>query len=258
MRYFVELAYNGKNYCGWQVQPSSPSVQQTIDEALRMLIDHNINIVGCGRTDTGVHARYFVAHFNTELPFDSEQVLYKLNRILPADIAIYSICNVQSTSHARFDALSRTYEYHIDTQKNPFTTESSFYYKFSQLDIEAMNCAAQILFEYTDFTSFSKLHTDVKTNNCKIMHALWTVEGTHLVFTIRADRFLRNMVRAITGTLIDVGRGKITIDDFRNVIETMNRGKAGVSAPAHGLYLVDVEYPTEVFSPTCRNFSFRK
>jgi len=247
MRYFLELAYNGKNYCGWQIQPSSPSVQETVNKALNVLVDKSISIVGCGRTDTGVHARYFVAHFDTDVEFDKEQLMYKINRVLPEDIVIYTIAEVADDAHARFDAVSRTYEYHIDLQKNPFAIESSFFYKYSSLDVDAMNRAAAVLFDYIDFTSFSKLHTDVKTNNCKIMKAEWIQCGQHLVFTIKADRFLRNMVRAITGTLIDVGRGKINISDFRNIIEQKNRGEAGVSAPAHALYLIDVEYPESVF-----------
>lgn len=247
-RYFIYLGYNGKNYCGWQVQPNGTTVQQCIEEALSTLLRKPVPIVGAGRTDAGVHAKRMVAHFDWHEPINDLSFLAeKLNRLLPKDIAIYKIVSVLPEAHARFDATSRTYQYFITTRKDPFNFE--LVYKIhGTLDFDAMNSACEVLFDYTDFTSFSKLHTDVKTNNCRIMYAKWTYENGIWVFTIRADRFLRNMVRAIVGTLIEVGRGKLTIDGFRRVIELKDRGKAGTSAPGHALYLVDVDYPEHLFN----------
>ena len=242
-RYFIYLGYNGKNYCGWQVQPNGITVQQKIEEALAILSRQPVPIVGAGRTDAGVHAKRMVAHFDwietiADLPFLAE----KLNRLLPKDIAIYKIVSVTAEAHARFDAISRTYHYFITLEKDPFNYEL-VYKMYGELDFEKMNEACEALYDYIDFTSFSKLHTDVKTNNCKVTYARWTEEGTVWRFTITADRFLRNMVRAIVGTLIEVGRGKLTVENFRKVIEAKDRGKAGTSAPGHALYLVDVTYP---------------
>ncbi|MDH6358426.1 tRNA pseudouridine(38-40) synthase TruA [Parabacteroides sp. PF5-9] len=241
-RYFIYLGYNGKNYCGWQIQPNGATVQGCIETALATLLRKPVPIVGAGRTDSGVHARMMVAHFDWEEEFDELSFLAeKLNRLLPKDIAIHQIIPVAPDAHARFDATSRTYNYYITRQKNPFNTD--FVYKIhGSLDIEAMNEACKILFEYIDFTSFSKLHTDVKTNNCRIMHAQWTQEDDVWVFTIRADRFLRNMVRAIVGTLLEVGRGKLSLDGFRRVIESKDRGQAGTSVPGQALFLVDITY----------------
>ena len=244
MRYFIHLSYNGKNYCGWQIQPNGISVQQKIEEALTVLLRVSTPIVGAGRTDAGVHAEAMVAHFDCEdakIP-DTAQLSEKLNRILPQDIVISHIRQVHENAHARFDATSRKYKYYLSTQKNPFRHELT-YKIHGKPDLAKMNLAAQQLFNYTDFTSFSKLHTDVKTNNCKIMHAQWEQVGSEYVFTIQADRFLRNMVRAIVGTLLDVGRGKISVEDFCRIIETKDRGKAGGSVPGHALFLVDVTYP---------------
>lgn len=246
-RYFIYLSYNGKNFSGWQIQPNGITIQQCVEEALSILLRQSVSIVGAGRTDAGVHARMMVAHFDwcgeiADLHFLSE----KLNRLLPKDIAISKIIPVCLDAHARFDAISRTYKYYITTQKNPF--EYDFVYKLSGvLNVDAMNEACKVLFEYTDFTSFSKLHTDVKTNNCRIMYAQWVKESENWVFTIQADRFLRNMVRAIVGTLLEVGRGKLSVDGFRKVIEAKNRCSAGTSVPGHALYLVDITYPEELF-----------
>lgn len=251
MRYFVDLAYNGTNYHGWQVQPNAPSVQETINKAINTLTRQEVKLVGCGRTDTGVHARDFVAHFDSTAELDTEKLVYKLNRFLPSDIVIYKMYKVNDEANSRFDALSRTYEYHITLQKNPFETEQCYYYTYGSLDVEAMNQAAQKLFNYIDFTSFSKLHTDVKTNNCKIMYVQWSVKNSKLIFTIKADRFLRNMVRAIVGTLLEVGKGKMSVDQFCDVIEQKDRGKAGVSAPAQGLFLTKIEYPDKIFAGDC-------
>lgn len=247
-RYFIYLAYNGKNYCGWQIQPNGITVQQCLEDALSTILREKISIVGAGRTDAGVHARLMVAHFDRELPIDKlEAFSEKLNRLLPKDISIYKVVQVRPDAHARFDATSRTYKYYITQHKDPFNFD--LVYKMSgSLDFEAMNQACSILFEYTDFTSFSKLHTDVKTNNCRIYQAGWKKEGDVWVFTVQADRFLRNMVRAIVGTLLEVGRGKLTPDGLRRVIEEKNRCSAGTSVPGHALYLVDITYPEELFN----------
>jgi len=242
MRYFIEFAYNGKNYCGWQFQPHSPSVQETLNKALSLLLRMEIDVTGAGRTDSGVHATQMYAHFDHEEITDADTLIKKLNSFLPKDIVVYRFIPLHDEAHARFDAVRRTYEYHIHTFKDTFVHEGSWY-NFHPLDIEKMNEAAKVLFYYTDFKCFSKTHTDVKTFNCKIMQAEWEQHGTRLVFTISADRFLRNMVRAIVGTLVNVGLGKITTDDVRAIIESRDRGLAGFSVPAHGLYLTKVIYP---------------
>lgn len=246
-RHFIYLAYNGKNYCGWQIQPNGITIQEVIEKNLSTLLRSKISITGAGRTDAGVHARLMVAHFDCEVTFESSVLSEKLNRILPKDILIYKIVRTKPEAHARFDAISRTYNYYITTQKDPFYYD--FLYKITYpLDCHLMNKACEILFEYTDFTSFSKLHTDVKTNNCKIMKAEWKVENNIRIFTIQADRFLRNMVRAIVGTLIEVGRGKLSLDDFRKVIESKDRSKAGTSVPGKALFLSGIEYPGDLFN----------
>lgn len=244
-RYFIELAYNGRNYHGWQIQPGTPTVQEALNRALSTLLREEIQVVGAGRTDTGVHASFYVAHFDTcqslEYP---EQTVYKLNRILGKDIAVSRIYPVATDKHARFSAVSRTYQYFIDKNKNPFTCE--YAWKVYPLpDIRLMNEACQALFEYRDFTSFSKLHTDVKTNNCIIMDAHWKDTGKQLIFTIKADRFLRNMVRAIVGTMVEIGQGKLTLADFRRIIESRNRCNAGTSVPGHALFLCHVDYEND-------------
>lgn len=248
-RYFIELAYKGTRFHGWQIQPNGISVQECLEKALSTILRETIAVTGAGRTDTGVHASYFVAHFEAnDDRLDHPDFAHKLNRFLKEDISIFNIEKVSPLAHARFDAISRTYQYHINLFKDPFTVETSWHF-YRQPDVEAMNRAAQILFDYTDFTSFSKLHTDVKTNNCKIMQAEWTQQGSKLIFTIKADRFLRNMVRAIVGTLLEVGIGKMSLNDFRKVIEQKDRGAAGLSVPAHGLFLTGIVYPIEAFVP---------
>lgn len=242
-RYFIYFSYNGAAYCGWQMQPNGVSVQETLTKALSTILRREVELTAAGRTDAGVHARMMTAHFDleTELPTDIN-VASKLNSLLPNDISVEKIVEVSPDLHARFDAVSRRYEYHVSLKKDVFNSHLSMRI-FHPLDFERMNCAAETLFEYTDFTSFSKLHTDVKTNNCRIMHARWTqTDEAHWVFTIEADRFLRNMVRAIVGTLLEVGRGKMSVDEFRQVIEAKDRCKAGTSVPAQGLFLVNVEY----------------
>ncbi|GIM53563.1 tRNA pseudouridine(38-40) synthase TruA [Capnocytophaga cynodegmi] len=245
MRYFIEFSYNGKNYHGWQNQPHSISVQEVMEKCLTTLLRTKIEIVGAGRTDSGVHALQMFAHFDTEKTIDN-QLVYKLNSFLPKDIAVHQIHKVRDDAHARFDAIRRTYEYRISTYKDVFRYESSMYINLP-LDVQKMQEAANILFKYTDFQCFSKSNTDVRTYNCKIYQALWRQEGGLLIFTISADRFLRNMVRAIVGTLIDVGLNKISVIDFQNIIESKNRSKAGASVPACGLFLKKVEYLEDIF-----------
>lgn len=246
-RYFIYLGYNGKPFCGWQIQPNGITVQQCIEEALATLLRRATPIVGAGRTDAGVHARLMVAHFDSPAPIDDLPFLTeKLNRLLPKEIAIYRIVPVVANAHARFDATARTYHYFITTAKDPFLFEFS-YKLHGTIDFESMNAACRVLYEYTDFTSFSKLHTDVKTNNCRVMKAEWVREGDMWKFTIQADRFLRNMVRAIVGTLLEVGRGKLSIEGFRQVIQAKDRNKAGTSVPGQALFLVDIVYPESLF-----------
>ena len=247
-RYFIYLGYDGTRYHGWQIQPNGISVQQTLMEAVATFLRKEVEVTGAGRTDAGVHARMMAAHFDWETPLDTQAVEEKLNRILPPDICVYKVCEVKPDAHARFDATYRTYRYYVTTRKTPFNRQFMCRIIGKPLDFEAMNRASETLFDYTDFTSFSKLHTDVKTNNCRIMHARWEqTSETEWVFTIQADRFLRNMVRAIVGTLFEVGRGKLSIEGFRQVIEQKDRGKAGTSAPGHALFLEDVGYPEDIF-----------
>ena len=246
-RYFIYFSYKGTAYHGWQIQPNGISVQEVLTSAMTTILRTEVDLVGAGRTDAGVHAQLMVAHFDLEndLPTNFDLVV-KLNSYLPKDIAIYKIVRVIPEAHARFDALSRRYEYHIITRKNVFSNELSTRLS-DQLDFEKMNKAAVCLKDFRDFTSFSKVHTDALTNNCTISFAQWEQQGEEWVFTIQADRFLRNMVRAIVGTLLEVGRGKMSIDKFKSVIEAQNRCSAGTSVPAHGLYLVDIEYPQRLF-----------
>lgn len=247
-RYFLYLSYNGTAYCGWQIQPNGNSIQEELTKALSTILRTPIEVVGAGRTDTGVHAKRMIAHFDSPIKIEnSTKFVTNLNSFLPADIAVEKIELVNNHSHARFDALSRKYEYHVITHKSPFHNNLAARISFP-IDFDKMNEAAELLFEYEDFTSFSKLHTDVKTNNCKLMCARWESVGEEWVFTIEANRFLRNMVRAIVGTLFEVGKGTLSLDDFRAVIEAKDRCKAGHSVPACGLYLVDVTYPSFVFS----------
>lgn len=242
MRYFIDISYNGKNYHGWQVQPNAISVQEKLNECLSTILGSKVDVVGAGRTDAGVHAKLMVAHFDIDaLNYDLFVLANKMNAFLPNDIAIYRIYKVKDEAHARFDALSRTYEYFLGQKKNPFEIDSA-YRLYGDLDFAEMNKAAKVLFEYTDFECFSKSKTDVQTYICKIMRAEWQQKDDLWVFTIKADRFLRNMVRAIVGTLIEVGQGKLDIDGFKKIIESKSRSNAGVSVPAQGLYLVDIEY----------------
>lgn len=252
MRYFLYLSYCGTNYSGWQTQPNAPSVQETLEQSLETILRTPTPIVGAGRTDAGVHARLMVAHADLDCsPTEASILADRLNRLLPQDIAIQRIVPMQADAHARFSATARTYRYYVALQRDPFM-HSLKLRLYHSLDFEAMNQAAQRLMDYEDFTSFAKLHTDVKTNICHVTHALWTpLEGQagQWVFTITANRFLRNMVRAIVGTLFSVGKGKLSPEGFARVIEGQDRGIAGSSAPAHALYLEDVTYPEELFLP---------
>jgi tRNA pseudouridine38-40 synthase len=225
-------------------------VQKILEDALTLIIGERISVTGAGRTDTGVHARFFCAHIDSSYEdLDSRKnLLFRINKFLPRDISINSIKKVVPDAHARFSAVSRTYQYLISRSKDPFL-EGSAWYLYGDLDTEAMNSACRILMQHTDFTSFSKLHTDVKTNNCRIFHAEWKEERSLLVFTIKADRFLRNMVRAIVGTMADVGQGKTSLEEFGEIILSHDRCRAGQSAPAAGLFLTDIEYPEEIFIP---------
>lgn len=246
-RYFIYFSYDGAAYHGWQVQPNAITVQQVLEEALAKLVRRPVPLVGAGRTDAGVNAACMVAHGDFPCEVDCVQLVYKLNKILPPDIAVSDVRRVKDDAHARFDALSRRYNYRVVTAKSPFARRYACRV-LPGVDFEAMNRAAEILYEYTDFTSFSKLHTDVKTNNCKVTFARWRQVGDNeWVFEIEADRFLRNMVRAIVGTLLLVGRGKLTLDGFRAVIENKARGEAGDSAMGEALFLVDVKYPDDIF-----------
>ncbi|MEB8344771.1 tRNA pseudouridine(38-40) synthase TruA [Flavobacteriaceae bacterium KMM 6898] len=245
MRYFVAFSYFGKSYHGWQKQPNALTVQQVMEETLSTLLRHPVELMGAGRTDAGVHAKQMYAHFEMNGIDEIEDLCYRMNSFLPDDIAVNGIYEVPKDAHARFDAEERTYEYWIVQQKNPFYMDSAHYIKFG-LDLEKMNEAAFLLMRFTDFECFSKSNTDVKTFLCKLKKAQWTKQGDVLVFTITADRFLRNMVRAIVGTLLEVGLGKSTLEDVEEIINSKDRSKAGVSVPAKGLYLTKVSYPSYI------------
>ncbi|GAA4281175.1 tRNA pseudouridine(38-40) synthase TruA [Gaetbulibacter aestuarii] len=245
MRYFLELSYNGTEYHGWQVQPDAISVQEVLEKALSTLLKATISIVGAGRTDTGVHAKQMFAHFDVDQTLDTQDLVYKLNAFLPKDIAIHTIFKVKPEAHARFDAQSRTYLYRIALEKDVFNFKDTYLVK-QPLDLKQMNTAAKILFEYKDFQCFSKTNTDVKTYICDIMKAEWTQVGNELHFVIKADRFLRNMVRAIVGTLVNVGLDKMKPEDVHQIIKSKDRSEAGYSVPAQGLYLIQIEYPESI------------
>ncbi|QRX63921.1 tRNA pseudouridine(38-40) synthase TruA [Dysgonomonadaceae bacterium zrk40] len=246
-RFFITLSYNGSNYVGWQVQPNGTSVQQVLQESLSVILRHETVITGAGRTDAGVHARKMIAHFDWEGDsFGEADLVHKLNNFLPKDIAVQEIRPVIADAHARFSALSRTYSYHLTTRKDPFQHEMTYRVHFNP-DLEKMNVLCEVLKEYDDFTSFSKLHTDVKTNICRITKAGWIKKEDHYIFTITADRFLRNMVRAIIGTLLEAGRGRLDERGFRRIIEARDRNVAGDSVPGHALFLEDVMYPDEIW-----------
>ncbi len=257
MRYFIYLSYDGSGYHGWQFQPNGISVQEVVEKSLSTLLRFPTSIVGAGRTDAGVNASEMVAHFDIEHPQDCDELCRKLNKFLPRDISISRIIPVKSDAHARFDATKRRYKYYVCNRKHALLRHYCFCYS-QPLDYSKMNLAANLLFDYSDFTSFSKLHTDTKTNICHIYDAKWVrIDDFPLLssdsgcelweFRISADRFLRNMVRAIVGTLIDVGRGALSLDGFRDVIELKDRCAAGMSVPGNALFLDKVDYPDEIF-----------
>lgn len=247
MRYFLELSYKGTHYHGWQLQQNAPTVQGEMEKALSTILRRQTDVTGAGRTDTGVHARYYVAHFDSQEPIAlAGGFLYHVNSLLPTDIAVSSILPVRHDAHARFDAIEREYTYYIIRNKDPFRRDVSWQY-YGELDVEAMNEAAAWLLQFEDFTSFAKLNSGNKTNICRITHARWSANGRETIFTIRANRFLRNMVRAITGTLAEVGRGKISPTGFRDIIAARNLSLSASSAPAPGLFLSDIKYPASVF-----------
>ncbi len=245
MRYFIELSYKGKDYHGWQNQPNAISVQEVVEKAMTTLLKEKIAIVGAGRTDAGVHAKQMFAHFDVLKEIDFETLKYNLNSFLPKDIAIHHIFKVNNDAHARFDAISRTYIYRMSLTKNVFAFNDTYYFK-QKLDVNKMNEATKFLLEYKNFKSFSRSNTDVKTYNCEIMNAVWAIENDELVFTIKADRFLRNMVRAIVGTMIEIGSGKMKVAHLHNVIRSKERSQAGASVPGHALYLSKIEYPKHI------------
>lgn len=242
-RYFIHLAYLGTHYFGWQKQPNQISVQAVIEKALTQLNSNiSVEIIGCGRTDTGVHAKNYYAHFDSNHELDTEVYRHKLNTMLPNDISVYQVIKVDSSAHARFDATARTYEYHIIQEKNPFKSQTAFVYNML-LNVDAINKACSILKNHTDFECFSKVKTEVNNFNCEIHSITWQQSEDGYIFTISANRFLRNMVRAIVGTLLDIGQEKISLSDLENILESKNRSAAGQSVPAHGLSLVEIKYP---------------
>lgn len=242
MRYFVTLSYHGARYHGWQIQPNGDSVQERLQRALSLLLRSDIVVTGAGRTDAGVHARMMTAHFDYGQPIDGQQLTYKLNKLLPYDIAVSSVEQVADDLHARFSATSRMYRYYIHTAKSPFLSNTSCEIHYP-LDFSKMNEAAKVLLKYEDFGAFCKSHADVKTTLCQMMAAEWhQTSPTTWYFEIRANRFLRNMVRAVVGTLVDVGRGRVTLEDFRKIVEGKKRTEAGESMPAHALFLEDITY----------------
>jgi tRNA pseudouridine38-40 synthase len=245
LRYFLQLSYNGKAYHGWQNQPNAISVQEVLEKAISTILKNKISIMGAGRTDAGVHASKMFAHFDFEEKINYKDFIYKLNSFLPKDIAVADVFEVNTETHARFDALSRTYHYKISTLKTVFDYDFAFQVQLP-LDIEAMNRAGEILLEYKDFQCFSKSNTDVKTYHCDIKEAFWQGNAAQLTFVITADRFLRNMVRAIVGTMVDIGLGKLKPKDLHHIIASKDRSEAGFSAPAHGLYLVEIVYPDTI------------
>ncbi len=248
-RYFIRLAYDGATFCGWQRQPNGITVQQRLEEALSMMLREPVSLTGAGRTDTGVHAREFYAHFDLPSPLaaqEREKLVFRLNSYLAGPVTLFEIRPVVSEAHARFSALSRTYKYFVAREPDPFRRAYT-HYLYGPLDTDRMNRAAALLKDYADFTSFSNVDTDTATNLCRVTEAHWESAGTELVFTITADRFLRNMVRAVVGTLLQVGTGKLGPDGFRAIIESLDRSAAGDSAPARGLFLWRVEYPGDIW-----------
>jgi tRNA pseudouridine38-40 synthase len=247
LRFFIEISYKGTNYHGWQFQPNAVSVQEHLNKAFTIILKTNIEVVGAGRTDAGVHAEQLYAHFDFEKALDISLIKYKVNSILPNDIVVKYIFKVKNDAHARFDAVKRSYEYRIYLGRNPFENETTWQLINKKLNVDKMNEAAKILLTFSNFKCFSRSNTDVKTYNCKISNAAWVFENQKLTFYISADRFLRNMVRAIVGTLLDVGMEKTTIEEFKKIIKSKDRKNAGASAPPQGLFLTEVIYPKHIY-----------
>ena len=247
LRYFLEIAYKGTNYHGWQVQPDAITVQELVNKAISTIVRVPISVTGAGRTDSGVHASQIFAHFDVDKKLDLSQFCYKVNSLLPADIVVSNCVKTLEDAHARFSAVNRSYEYRVFLGRNPFAIETTWQLNNKKLNVSKMNEAAQFLLTYTNFKCFSRSKTNVYTYNCDVSKAIWVQEGSFLVFHITANRFLRNMVRAIVGTLVDVGDGKTSLEEFKRIIESENRCKAGTSAPAQGLFLTQVTYPKTIF-----------
>lgn len=252
MRYFLEIAYDGTRFHGWQVQPNALSVQEVLDDSLSKILREPIVTTGSGRTDTGVHASQQFVHFDCSQHLDPQQVVYRLNRILPDDISAYNLYVVPDEAHARYDAFARTYHYHVTLRKDPFKRYYAWYHS-KPLHVAKMNEAAAILLKYEDFTTFSKVKGDTKHYRCNMYEAVWEQQGSELKFTIRANRFLRGMVRLIVGALVDVGRGKLTIVQFEQMIASQDRSQASGAAPSEGLYLARVEYPEHLLQNITQN-----
>ena len=244
MRYFIDISYDGSNYHGWQIQPNADTVQHQINLAFSTILNEEINVLGAGRTDTGVHAKKMIAHFDTNQTIDFKKFKYRINGFLKNDISLNDIYKVKDDAHARFSAISRTYEYRISRTKNPFSVNS--YFLLRDLDFQSMKKACKFLHGSHDYTSFAKLHSENYTNNCEVYIANWKEDENLLIFNIKANRFLRNMVRAIVGTLIEIGEGKISFSDIETILMSKDRAKAGYSVPANGLSLIDIEYPKEI------------
>ncbi len=247
LRYFIKLAYKGTNYHGWQLQPNAVTIQELINKAFSLIFRAEINVVGAGRTDAGVHAEQLYAHLDLNVEFDINETIYKLNGILPKDIVIHDILRVSDNAHARFDAFKRSYEYRILKEKNPFFIDTTWQLINKKLNLVKMNEAAEILLNYTDFECFSRSNSDVKNYDCDIAKAKWIQDGNSLIFYISANRFLRNMVRAVVGTLIDVGLERTSIEEFKKIILSKNRSNAGASVPPQGLFLTKIDYPNLIF-----------
>ena len=249
-RYFLRLAYNGKNYHGWQYQLNTPlTIQQILQEKLSLLLHEKITLIGCGRTDTGVHAKEYYAHFDCgkeDLLSDKHNWLFKMNHCVPKDISLINIFPVQNNANARFSATARTYKYYIHQVPNPFVNDFSAYI-YGAIDVDLMNEAAAIIRNTKDFTSFTKVNNNHANYICDIMECYWIKENNNIIFTIKANRFLRNMVRAIVGTMLEVGTKKITLNDFERIVNSKNRNEAGVSITGKGLYLENIEYPSTIF-----------
>ncbi|MDP4266436.1 MAG: tRNA pseudouridine(38-40) synthase TruA [Bacteroidota bacterium] len=247
IRYFIRLSYDGSKFHGWQSQKNSETIQELLNKTFSLVLKKEIYIIGAGRTDQGVHAKNYYAHFDTDTIINNiDDLIYKLNSFLPADIVIHEIFRVKPNIHSRFDAISRKYMYQITLKKNPFLNNYSYYLYGEKPDLNKMNYASDILYEYEDFSCFSKSKTQTKTNLCKIIHAEWKYENDLLIFTITANRFLRNMVRAIVGTMLNIGKGVYDADHLHDIIKSKNRSNAGLSVPAHALFLIEIKYPDNI------------